>query len=272
MPVPGLLPSRYFATLDFPPGRGIVSNNIFILKKTMNIFLFCFCLLLLPHAAYAQKISDPDLKPFVDLWQKDNVDSLRAFIPVLYKKYPKQPETIFFQSVFETNADKANAGYESILKTFPDNALADESLYRLIQYDYAKGSYRGAQQKADQLKRDYPSSRFIGKADRMFDGMSLVTKQIEEQTSVADPDISQSISGKKFRLQVGAFGQIKNAEDLRDKLKSNGYAPIEFSEKIVNDKKLYLIWVGAFATKEDAVSTGNVLKSKLQLNYTIVEK
>ncbi|MBL7996178.1 SPOR domain-containing protein [bacterium] len=239
----------------------------------MRLILLSSFLLLLSRNVDAQKISDPGLKPLVDLWQNDNVDSLRAALPSLQKKYPKQPETIFFQSVFETDAEKANAGYESILKTFPDNALADESLYRLIQFDYAKGSYRGAQEKADQLRARYPSSRFISKADRMFAGLNQsASTQIEEQTPVTDPDISQSTSGKKFRLQVGAFGQIKNAEDLRDKLKSNDYAPIEFSEKIVNDKKLFLVWVGAFDTKEEAVSNGNALKSKLQLNYTIVEK
>lgn len=226
----------------------------------------------MPGLSHAQKASDPALKPYVELWQNDNVDSLRAVLPSLQKKYSNQPEILFFQSVFEPDGAKANAGYASILNRFPDNVFADECLYRLIQYDYAKGSYRSAQDKADQLKERFSSSRFADKAERMFSGLNDAAAQTVETTPVSDPNISKNSSGKKFRLQVGAFGQSKNAEDLRDKLKSNGYVPVEFSEKVVNDKKLILVWVGAFDSKDEAAKTGDDLKKNLQLNYTIVEK
>lgn len=236
-----------------------------------NILLFFS--LLLPNLAQAQKVSDPALHPYVELWQNDNVDSLHNALPSLLKKYPKQPEIFFFQSVYETDAEKANTGYAFVLKNFPDNVLADECLYRLIQYDYAKGHYREAREKGGQFKNNYPSSRFIDKIDQMFSGLGqAAVNPSEEKIPAADSSASVKTTVKKFRLQVGAFGQIKNAEDLRDKLKNNGYKPIEFSEKIVNDKKLFLVWVGAFDSKEEAAKTGDVLRNKFQLNPTIVEK
>lgn len=236
----------------------------------MKKILFLAFLFVLNGTVTAQKISDPGLKPYIELWQNEGVDSLRSALPSILKKYPNKPEALFLQAVFETDAQKANAVYEVILKDHRDNITADECLFRLVQYDYAVGKYRVAQDRANQLKSEYPSSRFVKKAEQMFAG--LEKEAAVEKTVEADSEANTKTVGKKFRLQVGAFGQMKNAEDLRDKLKNAGYTPIEFSEKTVNDKKLILVWVGAFGTKDEAAKTGDVLKSKFQLNYTIVEK
>jgi hypothetical protein len=218
--------------------------------------------------AYSQKLSDPALKPYVELWQNDGVDSLRSVLSALTKKYPKEPEVLFFQAVFEADAVKASTVYESILKDHKDNVLADESLFRLVQFDYAVGKYKPAQVKAERLKKDYPKSLFVMRAEKMFAGLNQEIK-IEEKALGSG---SATPAEKKFHLQVGAFSQTANAEELRDKLKTAGYTQIEFSEKIVNDKKLILVWVGAFASKGEAAKTGDVLKSKFKLTYTIVEK
>lgn len=158
--------------------------------------------------------------------------------------------------------------FETVVKDHQASLFADASLFRLIQYDYAVGKYRVAQERAEQLKKQYPGSAFIALSDKMFAGLNKETSfKIEEKTSE-----SSAATAKGFRLQVGAFSQAANAEELRDKLKSAGYAPIEFSEKTVNDKKLILVWVGVFGSKEEAAKTGDVLKNKFKLTYTIVEK
>ena len=236
----------------------------------MRVYLLFF-LLEFPGFLQAQKISDPGLKPYMDLWQNESVDSLRSALPVIQKKYPDKPETLFLQAVYETDAKKANAVFELILKNHRDNITADESLFRLIQYDYAVGKYQVAQDKTSRLRNEYPASRFIKKAERMFAGLDQAVQDTPFEEK-AVPDSAAKAVGKKFRLQVGAFGQMKNAEDLRDKLKNSGYTPIEFSEKTVNDKELILVWVGAFGSKDEAAKAGDVLKNKFQLNYTIVDK
>ena len=104
----------------------------------MRVYWLCF-LIGLPCLLHAQKFSDPGLKPYMELWQNDSVDSLRSALPSILKKYPNKPEALFLQAVFETDAQKANAVYEVILKDHRDNITADECLFRLIQYDYAVG-------------------------------------------------------------------------------------------------------------------------------------
>ena len=233
----------------------------------MRSFLICLCLT--TGFVYSQKLSDTALKPYVELWQNDGVDSLRSVLPALLKKYPKQPEVLFFQAAFETDAVKASAVYESILKDHKDNVVADESLFRLVQFDYAVGKYKPAQEKAERLKKDYPKSVFVPRAEKMFAGLN---QEIKLEEKAPNSGLAIPAAEKKFRLQVGAFSQTANAEELRDKLKAAGYTLIEFSEKIVNDKKLILVWVGAFGSKDEAVKTGDVLKAKFKLTYTIVEK
>ncbi len=218
-----------------------------------------------------QALSDKALQTYVDLWRDEQVDSVRSLLPTLAARFSNKPETLFFQAVFELNGERANKTYEMILEKYPGSALADECLYRLIQSDYAAGVYQNIPLKLQSLRNKYPHSRFIKAAEQNFSYAD--SGSVKFNSTVQNKD-NQGLAEttKKFKLQVGAFSQLKNAEELKEKLNRSGYAEVEFSEKTVNEKQLVLVWVGAFETKEEARKNGEVLKSRLQLNYTIVEK
>lgn len=203
--------------------------------------------------------NDP-MKPYIDLWQSEQVDSVKKLLPQLNQKFSDKIEVKFFNAVFDNDAVKASAVYESITGDFPQHALADESLYRLIQLSYARGTYQDAKSKFNQLKKNYPKSKWIGIATQMFGDL-----KIDDSA-----DQSTNAGSKKFTLQVGAFSMRDNADDLKTKLSGLGYAPIEIAEKTVNGKKLFAVWVGSFATKDEAAKTGQTLKSQ-KIDFSIVE-
>ena len=62
---------------------------------------------------------------------------------------------------------------------------------------------------------------------------------------------------KIYRVQVGAFKNITNAEKLKNELSTKGY-----SSFITNVNGLYKVQVGAFRNKENAQKLVNELKSK----------
>lgn len=204
--------------------------------------------------------NDP-MKPYVELWQNEQVDSIKKILPQLNQKFPDKVDVKFFNAVFESDAAKAAAVYESIVADFPQYVFADEALYRLIQLAYARGTYQNAKNKFDQLKKNYPKSKWISAVAQMFSDLKI------DDTS----DQTTTTGSKKFTLQVGAFSMRDNADDLKTKLSGFGYTPIEISEKTVNGKKLFAVWVGSFATKEEAAKTGQTLKSQQKIDFSIVE-
>ena len=60
----------------------------------MRVYLLFF-LLEFPGFLQAQKISDPGLKPYMDLWQNESVDSLRSALPVIQKNILISPKPFF---------------------------------------------------------------------------------------------------------------------------------------------------------------------------------
>lgn len=227
-----------------------------------NTLLFLFTFLVCNSALRPQETDE--LSTCIKLWNDEQIDELEALIPKLKSKFPDKPESVFLQAVFETDGDAAAETYEKLLVKYPDHLFADACLFRLIQFDYARAAYETAGQRAQVLKNEFPKSPYVGRTESMFAGLSAEVKLTDAETLPVKP------SGK-YRLQVGAFGQLKNAEELRDKLKAGGYN-VEFSEKTVNNQKLTLVWVGPYATRDDASKEGAELKNKFQLTFTIVEK
>ncbi|MCK6544114.1 SPOR domain-containing protein [bacterium] len=220
-----------------------------------------------------QTMSDPGLKKYIGLWEREQTDSLKTLIAEMEKKFPKAPEAIFLKNTYETDGAAAYAVYLRFVRDYPKNIFAPEAYHRMIQYDAAAGRYALAQDNLIKLRTDYPGSSCIKSAETLFPAAKSDEATQAIMTAPSDTVRPTEINaGKKFRLQVGAFSDQKNAQELKQKLTAKGYTPIEFSEKTVNGKNLILVWVGAYATREDAKKAGDTIKSKEQLNYSIVEK
>ncbi len=190
-------------------------------------------------------------------------------LPSLEKDFPKNPETQFFRTLFEVDGEAAKKSYESFLKAFPNNIFADAALFRLIQMDVAKGRYQQAHGRFIELQKNYAQSQLLRKAAVWFDSLPKDTL-----TPVIDisAKIDSSASKGKYRLQIGAFSELRNAQELKSKLEKKGYGPFEFSEKTVDSKKLSLLWLGQYSTKETANKAGEVFKEKEKINFSVVEK
>ncbi|SKA78465.1 N-acetylmuramoyl-L-alanine amidase [Clostridium sp. USBA 49] len=73
------------------------------------------------------------------------------------------------------------------------------------------------------------------------------------------PQKSQQSSktGKLYKVQVGAFSKKENAENLTNKLKSQGYSVYMYKDT----DSLYKVQVGAFSKKENADKLASKLKA-----------
>jgi cell division protein FtsN len=70
-------------------------------------------------------------------------------------------------------------------------------------------------------------------------------------------------------VQVGAFASQNNAVLRKSFFERAGY-PVKLRTKRKGNDLLYLVWIGTYATLEEAKKTGEALKSKYGLSYHIV--
>ena len=74
----------------------------------------------------------------------------------------------------------------------------------------------------------------------------------------------------KYTLQVGAFSQTNNALKLRNYFSRLG-VPVEIRKKSVDNRTMYLVWIGSFESKATARSFGESLKREHGKPYRIVD-
>jgi hypothetical protein len=73
----------------------------------------------------------------------------------------------------------------------------------------------------------------------------------------------------RYAVQVGAFANQTNALMRKSFFASAGYQ-VTLRMKKRDDKTLYLVWIGTYATMDEARQTGEKLKSKYGLSYQLV--
>lgn len=77
----------------------------------------------------------------------------------------------------------------------------------------------------------------------------------EDEEYLREEEMREIALGGEFLVQLGAFGEIANARNLVDELKSKGYSAF------MTDESPYRVQVGMFRTRDEAVAMGEKLKS-----------
>jgi cell division protein FtsN len=86
----------------------------------------------------------------------------------------------------------------------------------------------------------------------------------------SSPYKEKSRLNKRYTIQAGAFGDFKNADGLKTKLVKSGYHA-KIAPKIVNNKTLHIVTVGAFRTKPEAEKFLDIFKSKYNFSGRVVK-
>ena len=93
----------------------------------------------------------------------------------------------------------------------------------------------------------------------------ITTLKLEESTSVTAIKALQQI----WVIQLGSFSNVKNAANLRDKLKKAGFASF-IEAKNVNNKKTTRVYVGPKNTHQNAKEIWQQLKDRQHIKGIIV--
>jgi cell division protein FtsN len=174
---------------------------------------------------------------------------------------------LFLQGVLTTDGSEAAKIYQSIVDNFPESEWADDALYRLYQYFYSIGLYKTGDQKLQQLKRDYPFSSYTARAPETGEAQA----PREERPPELKPSGPVEKFATTFTVQVGAFSTLQNAEELKARFEQKNYVCTIFTV-VTDGRKLYKVWVGEFATYDDAKRFSQEIKKTFNLESIVVSR
>ena len=218
--------------------------------------------------AQSQQSGEPDILKRLELIEKGHADAVKAELPTLMTNFQNHPGVLYLQAVLTTDGDEAVKIYQSIVDNFPKSEWADDALFKLYQYYYSIGLYKTADQKLEQLKRDYPFSTYA--TDQKVAEEPKATPPPEPAATVNRPARGEK-SAIVFTVQAGTFSVLQNAEELKARFERDGYSSHIFT--IVNNgKKFHKVWVGEFSKQEEAKRFSAEVKKKYHLETIVVPR
>ncbi len=240
--------------------------------------------LLLPWCTAKLPAQDP--KPAVERAvariNDGQADAVRDELPSMLAQYPNHPGVLYVQALLTPEGAEAVRTYQSIVDNYPSSEWADDALYRVYQFYYALGLYRTADLKMDQLRRDYPSSPYLGGGAAAVPPRPLETETPADpapvppaaqaaDTVVSPPDLPVQETAVRYVLQVGAFTQLANAEKQKALFEGLGY-PVEVITKVVGARTMFTVLVGSYGTYDDAKTAGAELRKKQRIDAIVISR
>jgi len=242
------------------------------MKRAISVIIAVF----ITVSSFAQ--SEPDIQSRLEKIYRGEIESVREELPSLLSRHQNHPGVLYLQGMLTTDGPEAVKLFQSIVDNFPDSEWADDALYRVYQYYYSVGLYRTAEQKLTQLKRDYPQSRYAFGEQPRFDRQGEITEeQLEEPVPTATREREQtdtrqiSASQYPYALQVGAFSTYENAMRQREMLRDMD-EPVEITTRMQGGQTLYLVWVGAFQSRDQATEYGQKIRQEYNVETMIVSR
>jgi len=224
----------------------------------------------------------PDVQQLVDLVNRGQGDVVKAELPSLLTRYPNNPGILYVQALLTSEGAEAVRMYQSIVDNFPKSEWADDALYKVYQFYYSLGLYRTAELKMAQLKREYPSSKYITSSAGP-EAQKLATEAQKPATTsppakpAATPQAPAESPAQPagetglFSLQVGAYTALTNADRQKKYFEERGYTA-EVISRVRDGRSMYVVLVGAYRTYDEAKARAAEIKQRLNIDSFVLSR
>lgn len=265
------------------------------MSGTLRFIVLTLGLVALCRRLPAQSRFDPRLQAAIDLAQAGRADSARALVRQLLETLPAQdaifPQALFVQGgMLAPDAPTAATSLQRVVVEYGLSPWADDALLRLAQLFEAQNDPAGAVQAVERLRRDYPDSPVLSRAQfvgaraafdlrdptracgYVRDALAGAGDDVEFKNQVsfyaarcnvpepATPVADSTRRGApRFAVQVLAGKSAPQVDELLTRLKSMGY-----DAHVVRDTSGYFkVRVGRYATRDEAQRALARLKGQL---------
>lgn len=243
------------------------------MKLNFSIHLFSFFLLLILFSILQSNIfpQEPDITSYLIKIEAGEKEEVGSQITALKQKYPGSSSVLYLEGLVTEDGEKAVKIYQTVVDKYPNSKYADDSMYRIYSYFIAIGKSDKAGFFLKRLKTEYPESPYIKLTEKNTFGekssSAIVTKELKTYPTVREKSLDKE---PKFTVQAGAFTRKENGIKLKSDFDKAGYSS-ELSEKSVGGSLFHVVYVGKFATDEDARSFLNIINSKFKVQGWVVK-
>lgn len=166
-------------------------------------------------------------------------------------------------SYMAQNFSQAKSRCRNFLDEHPNSPLVPVALFRMAEIQDAQGERAEATVTLQKLVNDYAITYQATQAQRKL------TEWGWTDHKKGAPEIE--IQAGRYTVQVGAFSKRANANNLETQLSSWGYQ-VEVVKRAGRHRTLYLVWVGSYESREEAVQEGQALENDRGLPNQIISR
>ncbi len=211
----------------------------------------------------------PPVEQYVAMIESGQTDAVKTELPSLLAKYPGNAGVLYVKALLTTEGAEAVRIYQSIVDNSPKSEWADDALYKVHQFYQAIGLYRTADLKLNQLKKDYPTSKYVIAAQS--GDVKDLPKEDEPVTTPSEKNQPKPAMQGQFSLQVGAYTTTVNAEKQKLFFEDLGY-PVEVINKVKDGRSLYTVNIGNFQTYDQAKAKSAEIRKKYNIDSFVVAR
>ncbi len=275
-------------------------------KRDLTFFIYKVIIVTLlwlpPFRLFAQEQAF-DLEKIL---QNSSVEGFREGVRAYIAKNKGTPLAIYLDALSQNDASVAAEKYRQLVALYPNSEYADRALMKTAQYYFSRGLYVAARKQFLELVEKYPNSLYL--AEAMYFAASCLYASGNHESAISElknligqhsksrfaelakDDLQESNNHStngsndakksqlkidsrngKYSLQIGAFSQVNNALNLKNYCLKLGF-PAEIREKQDGRTAAYLVWMGAFETKEEAERFGELFKKEHGKPYRVVTR
>ncbi|MEO8167156.1 MAG: SPOR domain-containing protein, partial [bacterium] len=206
-----------------------------------------------------------------------------AELPSLLSRYPNNSGVLYLQAVLTKDGAEAVRLYQDIVDKYPAGEWADDALYKVYKFYSAIGLNRTAEIKLNQLQTRYPDSRYVAELASESPGdtkgrvESSTSSEASTTTTPAPKPVTEILTPSEpkstgnFTLQVGVYSTMGNASKQKQFFEYQHYRA-EVASKISGDRELFAVYVGDYATADEARMRGDEIKQSFNINYLVVSR
>jgi hypothetical protein len=226
-----------------------MKKKIWFCQLDMKHKVIIFLLLFLTVKIAAQGI---DINDYLKKIENGNIKDVKERLTELKIKYPNDPSVLFLEGVLTENGKTSVVLFSNVVNNYPKSRYADAAAFRIYSYYYALEMSPEAATWLSRLKKDYPSSPYI----------KIAEKNIPPLTN------TQKIK-YRFTIQAGAFSNKDNANAMKKQFIDAGFSS-EIKEKTVAGTIFQVVYVGKFATEEEAKNFLKQINSEYSLDGRVI--
>ncbi|NQT23718.1 tetratricopeptide repeat protein [candidate division KSB1 bacterium] len=245
---------------------------------------------------YAQSVQD-----VAALIRAGEMETARNHIQLWGPTKDLSDSRLFLKALSNPDADSAFNEYQLLIDKYPQSSHADDALFRMAQYKYARGLYKSAKDLYKQTLQKNPQSQLVQKslygtalcfqatdqadsANHYFrkcisenPGSSIAKlaqndfeDQAEERAGQNQP-VSPQSNRIEYAVQVGAFSHQTKALMRKAYYEREGFQ-VKLHQKSKDGTLYYLVWLGSFDTPEEARTFGAQLQKRYGVRYFLVSE